>query len=372
MSNSSLATYIDSNNGNYNTRTSYISKIVIHSAFAVGDCKTLSQIAASTPSGSFNYGIGNDGQIGLYIEERHRSWSTGNPENDNISVSIMMCNAVVNEQMPVTDAAYESLIKLCVDVCRRNFIKELKYTGDARTSNLVTHSMFAHIDCPGKYLLDRYKNICERVNSELKHPQLAESETYALMSQSNIVVDAINPYVVVVDEGSLGINYQDLRIAGVVGVMFSAGSYFDRDHNKKSRYINNSLKAQVEELSSSYLPYALYCEVRSKDIAEAVLECNQLYYIISKYPPKLGLWLKLNFTQNSAMNDKIIDKYYQNIVKWGLKAKCGIYCTRDQIDRISWSDNWCEKFSLWIVEKMSAVSNLPEFETPNFFKLENM
>lgn len=372
MSNSSLATYIDSNNGNYNSRTSYISKIVIHSAFAVGDCRTLSEIAASTPSGSFNYGIGNDGQIGLYIQEMHRSWSTGNPENDNISVSIMMCNASVDANMPVTAAAYESLIKLCVDICRRNFILELKYSGDPRTSNLVIHDMFARIDCPGKYLKSKLKDIVNRVNFELSHPRLAESETYALMSQSNIVVDAISPYVAIVDEGSFGINYSNLRTAGVVGVMFCAGSYFDANHKKRSSYINSSLKRQVSELSSSYLPYALYCEVRAKSVSEAVLECNQLYYVISKYPPKLGLWLSIHFATTSIINNKVIEKYYQNIVKWGLKSKCGIYCDKSELAKISWKDMWCDKFSLWIVAKMSGLSNLHELETPNFFKLENM
>lgn len=371
MSNSSLAGYIDKGTGNYNSRKGLISKICIHTAKATGDCRTLSDILASTSSGSFNYGIGNDGLIGLYVEERFRAWATGDPDNDDICVNIMVCNSSTASNLPISSQAYESLISLCVDICRRNFIFSLKYTGRPESSNLVTHSMFANVDCPGSYLISKIPDLIAKVNSELSHPALAESQSYALKSQSNIVVDAINPYVITVDPGTLGVNYNNMRIAGVVGVMFNAGGLFDSSHNRK-QYINTSLKSQVAEVASSYLPYALYCDVRARDSKEAAQECEELYYVVSKYPPKLGIWMHLELPySNTAVNNMIMDIYYKYIVRWGLKSKCGIYCNKSQLSRISWS-NYCNKFSLWIIAPVPGVSNLPELETPNFFKLEEM
>ena len=308
--NSSLASYIDRGSGNYSRRKStVITKICIHDALAVGDCSTLSDIIKSAPYASFHYGIATDGTIGVYVDERFRAWGTGNPSIDDESVDIVVCNSTAGGNYPISNATYDALLKLVTDICRRNFILKLTYTGSPAGSNLIKHSWYAAIDCPRSYLSSLYPGIAQEVSRRLRSPQLADSTTEAYRSQTNIVVDAIDPFVVTVDASATGIDYRKLRTAGVVGAMFYAGGLYNSGflHTEKERYVNPKLKAQMQEIGD-IMPFALWCDVRARNPVEARKECDDLFYVISKYPPKLGIWLGLDLSSTSrAVNDPIID-----------------------------------------------------------------
>ena len=369
LSNSSLASYIDRGSGNYNNRTDLISGIVIHSAATVGTCSDLSNIIKTTPAGSFNYGIATDGTVGLYVDEMYRAWSTGNPSIDHKTVSIVVCNSSTSADQPISTEAFSMLIKLCTDICRRNYIKRLTFTGKAQGSNLYMHSWFANVNCPGRYLSSMFPSIVTHVNANLSKPQLANSTSEAYRSQTNIVVDAINPYVACIDPTAKNVDYARLISAGVVGVMFYCGTLYADTVLKiqYKNYVSSTLKSQIEALSDA-LPYALYCDVKAWNKKSAKEECEALYYVVSKYPPKLGLWLRLDLGLFKATNNKIIDTYYEYITKWGLKDKCGLYCTKAQLSKIDWDDKYCKKFSLWLIDTVPGISNLNELLVPNFFK----
>ena len=66
----------------------------------------------------------------------------------------------------VSDKALAKTIDLCVDICERNGIKELKFTGD-KTGNLTMHKYFAATACPGPYLESKFPYIAEEVNKRL-------------------------------------------------------------------------------------------------------------------------------------------------------------------------------------------------------------
>lgn len=370
--NSSLASYIDRGTGNYSRRTStVITKICIHDALATGDCSTLSDIIASAPYASFHYGIATDGTIGVYVDERYRAWGTGNPEIDHESVDIVVCNSSASGDYPISSATYEALLKLVTDICRRNYIQKLTYTGSPQGSNLIKHSWYAAVSCPRGYLSRLYPSIAQEVTKRLSSVQLANSQEEAYKSQTNIVVDMIDPFIVNIEPSATGIDYRKIRTAGVVGAMFYAGGLYSSGflHAEKSRYINPKLKAQMQEIGD-LMPFALWCDVRARNKEEAKKECDALFYVLAKYPPKLGIWLGLDLSSTSrTVNDPIIDMYHKWILEWGLKGKCGLYCTKTQLNRISWDNNYCNKFSLWLIDMLSSVSNLYDLETPNFFKL---
>ena len=61
----------------------------------------------------------------------------------------------------------EALIALCTDICRRNGMEELVYTGDT-SGSLTIHKMFADTACPGPYLESRMEEIAETVSKNLK------------------------------------------------------------------------------------------------------------------------------------------------------------------------------------------------------------
>lgn len=116
---------------------------------------------------SVNYAIDSQGRVGLYVEEANRAWSSGSVENDSQAVNIEVANNKMEDDWPVSAVAYEKLVDLCVDVCRRNGIGPLTFTGGA-DGNLTLHSMFDEGSaCPGAYLKDRMFNLAREVNLRL-------------------------------------------------------------------------------------------------------------------------------------------------------------------------------------------------------------
>lgn len=126
---------------------------------------------------SSNYGIGSDGRIALYVDEENRSWCTSSGSNDNRAVTIEVANTAAAEPWPVSDAAYEALIKLCTDICRRNGIKRLLWRGDKSLigqvdkQNMTVHRWFANKSCPGEWLYERHGKIAEEVNRRLSEQE---------------------------------------------------------------------------------------------------------------------------------------------------------------------------------------------------------
>ena len=169
MSNSSLVSYTKIS-PNSSERTAPISKITIHHMAVVNG--TLEGVgntfAKSSTQASSNYGIDSNGRIALYVDESRRAWTSSNRENDNVAVTIEVANSKGAPNWEVSDKAYAALIDLCVDICKRNNIKELNYTGD-KNGNLTRHNMFAATTCPGPYLQNRFSNIAEEVNKRLKN-----------------------------------------------------------------------------------------------------------------------------------------------------------------------------------------------------------
>jgi len=369
LSNSNLATYLYNQTGNFNARTSSITGIIIHNAVTIGTCEDLAKILSSTDSGSFNYGIATDGTIGLYVDEMYRPWSTGDPTIDHKTVSIMVCNSSLSGNYPISQATYSSLIDLCEDICRRNFISELRYTSKNGNGNLYMHSWYADVNCPGPYLSAKYPSIAQEVTTRLKVTQ-NNSTTAALANSSGATVDKLNPYIVCVDPSVAKVNYDKLITAKVVGAIFYAGSlYSEGSKTPKDVYQSSRLKTQLTELDGK-MPFGLYCDVRAWDVKSAKLECKQLYYVISNYPPKLGIWLNLHFGGSVSTNDEVLETYYRYLTEWGLKSKCGLYCDRTQLGRVSWASNFCRKYSLWLIDHTAGVvTDIGATLSPSSFKV---
>ena len=122
--------------------------------------------ASPTREVSSNYGIGTDGRIALYVDEANRSWCSYSPSNDNRAITIEVANDGGEPNWHVSDKAMTSLINLCVDICKRNGIKKLNYTGDI-SGNLTMHKWFTATGCPGPYLSSKFPYIAAEVNKRL-------------------------------------------------------------------------------------------------------------------------------------------------------------------------------------------------------------
>lgn len=158
--------------------------IVIHhmaGKLTVEQCGNV--FAPSSRKASSNYGIDGNGRIGLYVEEKNRSWATSSKAIDSRAITIEVANSVAGGNWPVSDKAMASLINLCVDICKRNGIPRLNYTGD-KSGNLQMHKWYAATGCPGAYLESKFPYIANEVNKRLNGnttPSLPESSgTYTV------------------------------------------------------------------------------------------------------------------------------------------------------------------------------------------------
>ena len=153
----------------------------------------------SSKGASCNYVVGYDGSIGLCVEEKDRSWCTGGykkvngvnvpirvngisgSSNDYQAVTIeVACEA--KHPYAITEKAMAALIELCTDICRRNGIKKLLWSGDKNLvgnpakQNLTVHRWFANKACPGDYIYQRLGDIAAKVNAKLGVTPPAETK----------------------------------------------------------------------------------------------------------------------------------------------------------------------------------------------------
>lgn len=166
MSNSSLVDYTKIS-PNKSVRQGKISKITIHhmaGKLTVEQCGNV--FADSARQASSNYGIGTDGRVGLYVPENYRSWASSDEDNDHIAVTIEVANDQIGGNWHISDKALEKLIDLCVDICKRNGIEKLNFTGN-KNGNLTMHKYFAATACPGPYLESKFPYIANEVNKRL-------------------------------------------------------------------------------------------------------------------------------------------------------------------------------------------------------------
>lgn len=175
--NSSLVSYTKLSPNHSGQRTHSIDRITPHCV--VGQCsvETLGNIFLPTSrQASCNYGIGVDGRVGMYVEEKNRSWCSSSSANDQRAVTIE-CASDTTEPYAFKDVVYQTLIKLCVDICKRNGKKKLLWLGDKdKTLSyepksdemvLTVHRWFANKSCPGSWMYARMGDLAEKVTAQL-------------------------------------------------------------------------------------------------------------------------------------------------------------------------------------------------------------
>lgn len=174
MSNSPLVSYTKISPNKTSPRNKKIDTITIHCV--VGQCsvETLGNIFAPTSrQASPNYGVGVDGRIGMYVEEKDRSWCSSNAANDHRAITIEVASDTT-EPYAVNDKAFAALIDLVTDICQRNGIKKLVWSTNKEDRvnhkngcNMTVHRDYANKSCPGTYLYERHGQIADEVNKRL-------------------------------------------------------------------------------------------------------------------------------------------------------------------------------------------------------------
>ena len=158
---------------NSGKRNHKICKITPHHMagnLTIEQCGAVFQYAGRQASS--NYGIGTDGRIACYVEEQNRAWTSSSAWNDNRAITIEVANSQTGGNWPISAKAWNSLVALCVDICKRYGFK-LTYDG-TRNASVTEHRMFAATGCPGDYLHNRLPELCKVVNARLEIDEVKE------------------------------------------------------------------------------------------------------------------------------------------------------------------------------------------------------
>ena len=126
---------------------------------------------------SSNYGIDRNGRVGLYVEEKNRSWCSSSSANDQRAITIE-CASDTTEPYAFRDVVYQTLIRLCADICRRNRKKKLLWLGDREKTLaytpapdemiLTVHRWFEDKSCPGDWMYARMGDLADKVTAALR------------------------------------------------------------------------------------------------------------------------------------------------------------------------------------------------------------
>lgn len=148
FTNSPLVSYTRiSPNKNSPRNQDKITKIIVHHMAGVASVESFGELVSKPARQmSANYAIGNDGRIGLYCEEKDRCWCSSSSWADNRGIAIEVSNSKLGEPWPVSTKAWNSLVELCADICKRNGIPKMTYTGD-KEGVLLFHRWFAATGC---------------------------------------------------------------------------------------------------------------------------------------------------------------------------------------------------------------------------------
>lgn len=163
----------------YNKKTYTIKRITLHCVVGHPSLRNLAAVFQGSRKASSNYGIDDDGNVGLFVEEKDRSWCSSNGLNDAQAITVEI-NSDTTAPYTMKEASVNGAIKLCIDICKRNGIKKMYWYPDKETSLMkadmlkedegifTAHRFFCNKSCPGDWLFSRMGWVCEQVNTALE------------------------------------------------------------------------------------------------------------------------------------------------------------------------------------------------------------
>lgn len=181
----------------------------------------------------------------------------------------------------------------------------------------------------------------------------------------------LTPYVITLSRNSPEVDYKKLKEIGVVGACIEAGYLYDESHKVQKLFTSPKLREQAETAVKNNIPFGLYAIVRAKNEDEAKEEMYWLSFCIRKFPPSLGMWLKLKLPGKVEQNTKIIEIYKNELIRLGLQNKIGFYVTKNELKSIKWEDA-SQDWWLWINSHLDNLDNIEERISPGMFATDEV
>lgn len=244
MSNSPLVTYTKISPNRTVSRGHAIDIITPHCVVGQLTIEALGAVFADPArQASSNYGIDKDARVGMFCEEKDRSWCTGGEKNVNgftgrdndFRAVTIECASDTKDPYAFKDIVYEKLIELCADICKRNSKTKLLWIDDAKQALshklapsemlLTVHRWFAYKECPGDWLYERMGDLAEKVNAKLLSEVKPPSEEVKKESKYFVQVGAYSELKSAEDVVA------KLKVAGFNAIIKEANDAIDQDSN---------------------------------------------------------------------------------------------------------------------------------------------
>jgi len=266
MSNSSLVSHTRLSPNRTAPRNHAIDTITIHCVVGHLSLQTMGHMFADpTKQWSSNYGVDDDGRVGMFVEEKNRSWCSSSSSNDNRAITIeVACD--LTHPYAVRDKAMKGLIALVADICKRNDIQKLLWEnnkaliGQVNRQNITLHRWFRNKECPGKFLVDKMPTIVKEVNSILQNGNPTEQPTLTPVTSPPTV--SMSPVEYKVQKGDTLI-----AIAKQFGTTVEALSSLNNIKNPNNINIGQILIIRKSSVSSTTkTPYMVKVTVKALNV----------------------------------------------------------------------------------------------------------
>lgn len=231
--NSSLVSYTKLSPNHSGKRTHSIDRITPHCVVGQLSAESICGCFTSTSrQASCNYGIGTDGRVSLCVEEKNRSWCSSSSANDQRAVTIE-CASDKTAPYAMNSKVYDSLVKLCTDICKRNGKKKLLWLGSkSKALNyspksdemvLTVHRWFANKSCPGDWLYSRLDDLAEKVTKNLSGTTTSTTTTTTTTKKDTLYRVQVGAYSV---KNNADVQLKKVKAAGFDTYMVKVGGLY--------------------------------------------------------------------------------------------------------------------------------------------------
>lgn len=147
---------------------------------------------AKSRRNSANYSVYSDGTVVGHIQEEYRSWCSSSAANDRRAITIEVANNSGAPNWTISKKAWDSLVRLLADISERHkmggfrFLNDCTELNNPEKQNVTLHRWFSATACPGPYLYENMKSLCDDANRLIdKNKRLYKVQVGAFSKKEN-------------------------------------------------------------------------------------------------------------------------------------------------------------------------------------------
>lgn len=174
-------------------RSDTIHGIVVHHAASTSFDSIGQVFSQYGRGGSAHYGICED-RIDQYVREEDTAWHCGDWGGNCCTIGIECTNNVGAPDWTISEGTFNTLVKLCADIAKRNGLGKLKFGPYDVYPTLSAHRDWSATYCCGDYLYSRMDELAEKANkinypdkkAELEWSKLDKPTTYMTIRDTHL------------------------------------------------------------------------------------------------------------------------------------------------------------------------------------------